>query len=144
PGLVHRGGRASSAPGSGRGRPGGGVRRGRGWGAATVAAQAVRPRVVVDAHRRPDIHVKVGKTLYSIPWRFIGQKVDARETATVVQFFYNGELIATHGRKPKGKQTDNGHYPPEKIAFHLKTPTWCRHRAAEIGPGCQGVVDTLL
>ena len=92
----------------------------------------------------PDIHAKVGKSLYSIPWRYIGQRVDARETATVVQFFHNGQLIATHGRKPKGKQTDYGHYPPEKIAFHMKTPTWCRNRATEIGPACAGVIDTLL
>ncbi len=92
----------------------------------------------------PDIHAKVGKTIYSIPWRHIGAKVDARETATMVQFFCNGELIATHGRKPKGKQTDYGHYPPEKIAFHMKTPTWCRNRAAEIGPACRGVIATLL
>ncbi|MGH3717163.1 MAG: IS21 family transposase, partial [Micromonosporaceae bacterium] len=92
----------------------------------------------------PDIHAKVGKTIYSIPWRYIGQSVDARETATVVQFFCNGELIATHGRKPKGKQTSYGHYPPEKIAFHMKTPTWCRNQAAEIGPACRGVIDTLL
>jgi transposase len=92
----------------------------------------------------PDIHVKVGKTLYSVPWRFIGEKVDARETPTVVQMFHNGQLIATHGRKPKGKQTDYGHYPPEKIAFHMKTPTWCRNRAAEIGPACRGCIDALL
>ena len=25
----------------------------------------------------PDIHVKVGKTLYSVPWRHIGRRVDA-------------------------------------------------------------------
>jgi len=47
----------------------------------------------------PDIHAKVGKTIYSVPWRFIGQRVDARQTFTTVQVFHNGQLIATHGRK---------------------------------------------
>ena len=56
--------------------------------------------------------------------------------STMVQIFHNGQLIATHGRKPQGKQTDFGHYPPEKIAFRMRTPTWCRTRAAEIGPAC--------
>jgi hypothetical protein len=28
----------------------------------------------------PDIHARVGKTLYSIPWRLIGCHVDARAT----------------------------------------------------------------
>jgi transposase len=92
----------------------------------------------------PDIHAKVGKTLYSIPWRFIGERVDARATATVVQFFHKGQLIATHGRKPAGKQTDMGHYPPEKIAFQIRTPVWCRTRAAEIGASCVTVIATML
>jgi len=92
----------------------------------------------------PDIHAKVGKTIYSVPWRLIGQRLDARCTALVVQFFHNGTLVATHGRKPKGKQTDFGHYPPEKIAFAMRTPTWCRTRAAEIGPACEQVIAGLL
>jgi hypothetical protein len=62
----------------------------------------------------------------------------------VVQLFSNGQLIATHGRKPQGKQTDLSHYPPEKIAFRMRTPTWCRTRAAEIGPACRQVIDDLL
>jgi hypothetical protein len=92
----------------------------------------------------PDIHAKVGKTIYSVPWRFIGQRVDARETSLVVQIFHHGQLIATHGRKPSGKQTDVGHYPPEKIAFRMRTPTWCRTSAAEIGPACEQVIAGLL
>jgi hypothetical protein len=27
----------------------------------------------------PDIHVRVGKSLYSVPWRHIGRRVDARD-----------------------------------------------------------------
>jgi hypothetical protein len=40
----------------------------------------------------PDIHVKIGRALYSVPWRLIGQTVDARSTATTVQIFHHGEL----------------------------------------------------
>src|SRR5947199_6128651 len=92
----------------------------------------------------PDIHVRVGKSLYSVPWRHIGRRVDARETPTVVQIFDNGELIATHGRRPAGKATDLSHYPPEKIAFKMRTPTWCRTQAAEIGPACSQLIGELL
>lgn len=92
----------------------------------------------------PDIHAKVGKTIYSVPWRFIGQRVDARQTPLMVQIFHQGTVIATHGRKPSGKQTDFGHYPPEKIAFRMRTPAWCRTRAAEIGPACSQVIAGLL
>ena len=62
----------------------------------------------------------------------------------MVQFFRHGELIKTHPVKERGKQTDYGDYPPEKIAFHLRTPTWCRRRATEVGPACTGVIDELL
>lgn len=103
-----------------------------------VLAAWSRPRV------GPDIHVKVGKTLYSVPWRFIGTKVDARATASTVQIFCKGELIATHPFRARGKQTDFSHYPPEKIAFRMRTPVWCRTRAAEIGEDTSAVIAELL
>jgi len=119
---------------------------------AAVEAQALlalpaRPFVLATwstARVGPDIHAKVGKTLYSIPWRLIGQRLDARETDTTVQFFHQGQLVATHPRKPAGKQTDFGHYPPEKIAFRMRTPVWCRARAVEIGPACVELIAALL
>ena len=92
----------------------------------------------------PDIHVKVGRTLYSVPWRYIGRRVDARSTPDMVQLFDAGELVATHVRKPFGKQTDMAHYPPEKIAFAMRGPTWCRNRAAQIGPSVVAVITELL
>jgi predicted component of type VI protein secretion system len=47
-------------------------------------------------------------------------------------------------RKAQGKQTDLADYPPEKIAFHMRTPAWCRRRAAEIGPACTALIGGLL
>jgi hypothetical protein len=92
----------------------------------------------------PDIHVKVGRCPYSVPWRFIGQKIDARSAVTMVLIFVTRELITTHPAKTAGKQTDVIHYPPEKIAFAMRTPTWCRTRAADIGPHCVTVIAELL
>jgi hypothetical protein len=92
----------------------------------------------------PDIHVKVGRTLYSVPWKHIGQTLDARSTATMVQLFLGGDLVKTHAAKPQGKQTDLADYPPEKIAFHMRTPAWCRKKAAEIGPACTELIGGLL
>ncbi|MCC5582152.1 IS21 family transposase [Microtetraspora sp. AC03309] len=92
----------------------------------------------------PDIHARVDKVLYSIPWRYLGRHLDVRSTATMVQFFCSGELIKTHPRKLAGKQTDLADYPPEKVAFHLRTPAWCRGEAEQIGPACLEVVTALL
>jgi hypothetical protein len=104
--------------------------------AEALKALPVKPFVLATWSRAkvgPDIHVKVGKALYSVPWRLIGQRLDARETWTTVQLFHNGHLVATHARVDKGKRTDMSHYPPEKIAFAMRTPTWCRQRAEQIG-----------
>src|SRR5215472_13277236 len=92
----------------------------------------------------PDIHARVGNTLYSVPWRHIGKTADVRVTATMVQFFLGGQVIKTHPRKIRGKQTDFSDYPPEKIAFHMRTPAWCRRQAAAIGPACEQVIAGLL
>jgi transposase len=91
-----------------------------------------------------DIHARVEKVLYSVPWRHIGKTADVRITATMVQFFIGGQLVKAHPRKDKGKQTDFSDYPPEKIAFHMRTPAWCRRQAAGIGPACQQVIGELL
>jgi transposase len=92
----------------------------------------------------PDIHARVGKVLYSVPWRHIGKTADVRVTGTMVQFFIGGDLVKTHPRKSWGKQTDFGDYPPEKIAFHMRTPAWCRKQAAAVGPACEQVIAELL
>jgi transposase len=92
----------------------------------------------------PDIHAQVDKVLYSVPWRHIGKTADVRVTATMVQFFIGGELVKSHPRKVRGKQTDFGDYPPEKIAFHMRTPAWCRRQAAAVGPSCEYLVGELL
>jgi hypothetical protein len=92
----------------------------------------------------PDIHAQVDRVLYSVPWRHIGKTADVRVTAAMVQFFIGGELVKTHPRKIRGKQTDFGDYPPEKIAFHMRTPAWCRRQAKGIGPACEQVIADLL
>ncbi|MGH3182069.1 MAG: Mu transposase domain-containing protein, partial [Streptosporangiaceae bacterium] len=92
----------------------------------------------------PDCHVKVGRALYSVPWRHIGTRVDARETDRVVEVFVGTALVKTHPRIEKGRQTDWDDYPPEKVAFFMRTPVWCRHKAAELGTHVGVVVADLL
>ena len=93
----------------------------------------------------PDIHIKAGAALYSVPWRLVGRHVDARLTARELQVFTDGQLVKTHVRAAgRGKVTDWGDYPPERIAFHMRTPTWCRTRAAEIGEDTEAVIADLL
>jgi hypothetical protein len=56
-----------------------------------------RPKVA------PDAHVVVGRTLYSVPYRLIGKRLDARATATSVEFYLDGEGVPAAGpRDPPG------------------------------------------
>jgi len=97
-----------------------------------------RPKV------HPDCHVKVGKTLYSVPWRLIGRTVDAREADRVVEVFVDGSLVKTWARIERGRQTDYGDYPPDKVAFFMRNPSWCRRRAVELGPAVVELIAGLL
>jgi transposase len=101
-------------------------------------ARWLSPRVA------PDCHVSVDRVLYSVPWRFIGAQVDARVTDRVVQIFAAGELIKTWPRAERGRCTDHTDYPPEKVAFFMRTPAWCHHRAGELGQRVAELVSGLL
>jgi transposase len=92
----------------------------------------------------PDIHIKVGKALYSIPWAHIGATVDARAGVRTVEVFVEGKLIKTHVRIERGRQTDPADYPPEKVAFLMRTPAWCRRKAAELGDSVAELVGVLM
>ncbi|CCQ18483.1 Transposase [Rhodococcus sp. AW25M09] len=91
-----------------------------------------------------DCHVKVGRALYSVPWRLLGSDVHARTSGDIVQIVHDGTAVATHVLRLSGRSTDFEHYPPEKIAFHMRTPAWCRKTAFEVGPSCVEVIAGFM
>jgi transposase len=91
----------------------------------------------------PDCHVKSGKALYSAPWRLIGQKLLVRTAGDMVQIFHADAVVATHVLHLSGRSTNPEHYPPHKIAHTLRTVTWCRCQAEQIGPAAVAIVAEL-
>ena len=91
----------------------------------------------------PDCHVKSGKAFYSVPWRLMGQQVSVRTAGDVVQIFCNDVVVATHVWHLSGRSTNFEHYPPHKIAHTLRSVTWCRTQAEQIGPGAVAIVAEL-
>src|SRR5262249_26062839 len=92
-----------------------------------------------------DCHVVFGGAYYSGPHRLIGERLWVRATAAKVDLFHDYTLVATHRRgRPGQRRTVRDHLPPDKVQFLMQTPTWCRDRAAEIGPVCGEFVATLL
>jgi transposase len=97
-----------------------------------------RPRI------GPDAHAKVGRTLYSVPFRLIGLQLDARATGAAVEFYLDGQLVKTHAFQARGRRTDWADLPGQKAGFFMRTPVWCRAQAALVGPACDALVRELL
>jgi hypothetical protein len=102
------------------------------------AATWSRPKV------GPDCHINVIGVLYSVPWKHIGKRVEARLTDRMVEVFNGPDVIKTHARLTRGAQTDWNDYPPEKAAFFMRTPVWCRQQATELGPDVTELIDELM
>jgi transposase len=94
----------------------------------------------------PDCHVVLDGSYYSAPYRYVGQTLDAYVSDQLVELYCGVELVATHVRctQPGQWQTRLEDYPPEKAAYLIQTPAYCRRLAAQIGPSTVKVVDTLL
>jgi hypothetical protein len=92
----------------------------------------------------PDCYAKSGKALYTVPWRFIGQHIDARLGDRTVEFYVDGQVVKTWARVEKGKETDWSDFPPEKVAFFMRTPQWCIKQAGDLGEDVKSLVEGLL
>jgi hypothetical protein len=97
-----------------------------------------------DARVHPDCHVAVDRTLYSVPWQHVGKTLQAKVSASLVELFDGDVLVKTHVRDGRRRITDDADLPPDKVAFLMRTPAWCRRRAAEIGTATAALVDGLL
>ena len=105
-----------------------GVRRGRGAGAdRRCRPQRFELAGWIDAQGRPGLphQGRQGVVLGAVA-STSADRVDAREGDRTVEVFVDGEVIKTWARIDKGTQTDWADYPPEKVAFFMRTPVWCR------------------
>ncbi len=94
----------------------------------------------------PDHHIVFDRAYYSLPTRFIGKEVWVRGSRGLVQVFFNEQLIKTHMRAecPGTWRTDPSDYPPQKLAYLMATPSYCREKASEVGPHTEALVREVL
>jgi hypothetical protein len=94
----------------------------------------------------PDCHVVIARSYYSVPYRYVGQTLDAYIGERVIELFHGQELVATHprGSEPGHWHTRLEHYPPDKAAYLERTPEHCRQIATRIGPATSQAVNALL
>ena len=92
-------------------------------------------------------HISVEKMYYSVPYKYIKEKVDVRITRRFIEIYYNHQRIASHRKLygHEGQYSTNEEHMPEK---HQKYSEWDRDRfikwANKIGPNTETVVANLL
>lgn len=94
----------------------------------------------------PDCHVVIDGSFYSVPYRYVGQSLEAYVNERVVELHADGALVTTHVRATHRGiwRTRPEDYPPDKAAYLERTPERCRQLATQIGPSTRQVVDLLL
>ncbi len=94
----------------------------------------------------PDHHIVFDRSYYSLPTRYIGRKVWARGDTRLVKIFLESELIKIHARaeRPGTWRTDPTDYPPQKLAYLMAVPAYCRNQAAQVGPKTEALVKAVL
>jgi hypothetical protein len=91
-----------------------------------------------------DHHIEVARALYSLPTRFIGQRVQVRADQRLVRVFHRGQLVKVHPRQaPGGRSTDPEDLPAEKTVYAMRDLTRLQAMAASNG-GATGTYATAL
>lgn len=93
-----------------------------------------------------DYHVPVLDHFYSVPHHLVGQRVDARVTASHVELFHQRQCVGRHARSTeKGAHTTlPSHRTPEHRAQAERSPTDMKAWAAQAGPSVVRFVHKAL
>ena len=93
-----------------------------------------------------DYHVEVERHRYSVPHALVGQVLEARITAAVVEILHRGQRVASHARNPRqgGFTTTAAHMPAAHRAHMEWTPQRLIHWGQSIGPATAEAVTRLL
>lgn len=84
----------------------------------------------------PDYHIYVKGHAYSVPYRIVGEKVEARISLRVVEIFHLSKRVASHIRNDSpGEHTTNPNHRPESHqAYASQTIEGYLHWAHSVGP----------
>lgn len=93
-----------------------------------------------------DCHIQVQNARYSVPYAYVGQRVEVYVYEKTLQVFHDQQLLTTHPRAdhPGQRLTQIDHYPPYLSQYLLEPRSYCRRKAEQIGPHTAQVVERLL
>jgi transposase len=90
----------------------------------------------------PDYHIEVEHAYYSVPYRHIGERVEVRLTARMIEIFLRRQLLASHPRLNKrgARSTLDAHRPANHRAVIDTTIERLLARAEAVGPAVARVL----
>jgi transposase len=96
-----------------------------------------------------DFHCEVDKALYTVNYRLVGQRLKARADHKTVKFYFRGELVKVHPRKPPGGHSrDPADFPPGKDIYATRDLGRLKSMAASYGTAigiyAEAILDTPL
>ena len=98
-----------------------------------------------EATVHPDHHLQFGRALYSVPTRYIGERVDIRGDRRLIRIYLHGELIKVHPPQPPGgRSTDYTDYPAALTPYAMRAPDACIRQAERLGPAIGQFTTVLL
>ncbi len=91
-----------------------------------------------------DCHLRAARVAYSVPYRYVNQRLEVRVGSRTVQIYDGATLLTTHARHSSGRVTRLDHYPEAGQAFLRGTPATCLRQAEALGPATTSLVRALL
>lgn len=103
-------------------------------------AEWFKPRVHID------YTVEIKEHYYSVPYRLIHERLDARLTAHVVEVFHKGQRVASHPRSyvKYGYTFLEEHRPPKHRAYNQWSPERFISWAKKFGPATTALIEKIL
>ena len=109
-----------------------------------LPARAWEPIRWTSAKVHADCHLQVDGSRYSVPYAYVGRRLDVRLSRSTVEIYLGAELITTYLRRYRGRTTRLEHYPEPAQAFLRATPQACLRRAETLGPATHQLVRERL
>jgi len=93
-------------------------------------------------------HIFLGddKHYYSVPYQYIGRRVEVRYSRSTVEIYYNNHRLCTHKRnyQPGKYTTDKQHLPSTHQDYNDWNPDYFRQKAVKIGDYTAEYVTRLI
>ncbi len=96
------------------------------------------------ARVHPDCHLQAAGARYSVPYRYVGKRLEVRLGQKTVEVYDGPTLVTTHVRRERGRETRLEHYPEAGQAFLRASPQACLRQAQGIGPATFALVEGRL